>query len=175
MAIARHNREAIRPRESLLTRCSIARSRSVCPFLAISTYFREIRNNRRLRPAIYVHSLGNLALRYGAYRSTALIVGYTDDTALRGSNGKRAHDRGLFRCSSSTLRAKPSFDWSRTRVLSLQASLLIIQLETFLDDVLICSSLRLLANYQLKSNRSGQTDRSISRTLNDLTLKVGEV
>ena len=32
-----------------------------------------------------------------------------------------------------------------------------------------------VANYQLKSNRSGQTDRSISRTSNDLTLKVEEV
>ena len=32
-----------------------------------------------------------------------------------------------------------------------------------------------VANYRLKSNRSGQTDRSISRTSNDLTLKVVEV
>ena len=32
-----------------------------------------------------------------------------------------------------------------------------------------------VANYRLKSNRSGQTDRSISRTSNDLTLKVEEV
>ena len=35
--------------------------------------------------------------------------------------------------------------------------------------------LKIVANYQLKSNWLGQTDRSISCTSNELTLKVKEV